>query len=113
MYDKLKALAEKQELTKSDKSFIVKCCEELNLVFNPKAGCRNCYFDQIFTLTAILNANKQNEGCDYMLNPKFKIDMIHRGVRINADTLDNKKAEMLIKDGLQKWFSTLPNNDNK
>lgn len=113
MYEKLKALADKKELSKVDKAYILKACQELGVEFNPQAGCKNCYFDQIFVLKAIIQGGKQNEGCDYLLDPYHKVDVIHRGVRINAATLDNEKAEMLIKDGLARWFSIIPKDDNK
>lgn len=110
MYDKLKALAEKKTLNAQDKAFIVEASKELDVEFNPTQNCKNCYFDQIFVLTAKIKAEemKPNKGCDYLLDPKLKIDVIHREVRVNAETLTNKIAEQLIKDGLERWFIVKP-----
>lgn len=110
MYETLKKLAEKKALNKEDKDFIIECCTKMGLTFNPKKGCKNCYFDQIFKITSQIRKEQTtpNKGCEYLLKPELKINVIHRGVHINADNLTNEKAEMLIKDGLLRWFAKYP-----
>ena len=32
---------------------------------------------------------------------------MYKGIRINNTTLTNKMAEMLLKDGLERWFEKI------
>lgn len=110
MKEKLKLLFEKKTLTKSDKEYIEEAAKQIGIPFTPKGKCINCYFDVLVKIRLKLKEeeNTPNKGCDYLLDPVQKIDVIHKGVRINAATLTNEKAILLINDGLLRWFSKYP-----
>lgn len=101
MYDKLKALAEKKTLTKKDKEYIVESSKELDIEFNPKAGCSNCHFDQIFKLIEKLKPIESK--LSYKLKPKVK-PFKYKGVLYSNETLTEKMISTMIEDGLGYWL---------
>lgn len=109
MYQKLKDIFEKKELTAEDKLFVVECGKRLDMPFVKRGNCKNCYSDHAFKMLSSIKGNKKPaKSVEYFLDPKLKIDVILKGVRINAETLDEKKAKMLIKAGFSRWFSKMP-----
>jgi len=126
MIEKLRELVNKKTLSLEDRSLIVSYCFELGIEFNPKSGCENCYFDQIFKVKKIIEQNtleameeKKNEvkeaiaKCNYVLNPELEIDWINPEVgRVNKYTLTDEMGANLVKQGLGYIFSKMPKNED-
>lgn len=112
MYEQLKALAEKSGLTADDKVFIEECSKELGVKLVLKKGCEDCHLDQIFKLTAKIEAQNAipKEG-DYIL--KAGVDVKYKGIRVNNTTLTDSIAEKMVNEGHTHLFAKYKVNENK
>lgn len=104
LYNELKALQNKAfNLSKTDKELVRQTSKDLNLEFNPKTKCANCYSDQIIILLIELKkkiAVVENFGCSYeMVNNK---SIKWAGYYINCETITNEIAEKFISN-VNNW----------
>lgn len=70
--------------------------------------CPNCWDDQIILIKIKIKEELQKlEKKQYIL--RGGVDVIYKGQRINSDTINDKLAEKLIKDGFAlKYFKEYP-----
>ncbi len=113
----LRELADKKTFDAFEKTYIRKASEKMSVPFNPKAKCPNCYKDQVMVLLAkiaevkIAETPKKSISKDQFIL-KEGVDIIWRGIRVNAHTLTNEIARKMISDQLFKFFAFMP-DDNK
>ena len=104
-----------KDMSAEDKAFIRETSSALGVKFNLNKcpTCKNKYSDQVHLLirkiremqTEFPESTIKATKCKYKLRPELKINVIHRGVyHINADTLTDELAEILINDGFSRWF---------
>ena len=98
----LKILANQKTFTKEEREFLRDEAERLNVPFEYRKGCRDCYTDlaiQLFVLTD-KPANRKyilKDGVDFYLG-------VNNRIRVNAATLTDDLAKKLIAAGYQKYF---------
>jgi hypothetical protein len=105
IYENLKALQNRAfNLSKKDRDFIKSASMELNVGFNPKSRCMDCYRDQIIILLIAVKKHVsviENKSSVYkMVNGK---NIKWRGQIINDETLTDELAEKFISN-LKNWF---------
>lgn len=93
-------------LTTSDKAFIEKQSAAYGLEFHPESTlCESCYADQA---VIILCTARKQDGEEDQSERKYVlrdgIDVVWKGVRINAELIDDKRAAELIARGFKKKF---------
>ena len=98
----LKILANQKTFTKQEREFLRAEAERLNVQFEYRRGCRDCYTDlaiQLFVLTDKPENRKYilKDGVDFYLG-------VTNRIRVNAATLTDDLAKKLIAAGYQKYF---------
>ena len=98
----LKILANQKTFTKEEREFLKAEAERLNVPFEYRKGCRDCYTDlaiQLFVLTDKPENKKYilKDGVDFYLG-------VNNRIRVNAATLTDDLAKKLIAAGYQKYF---------
>ena len=97
-----------EKLNPEEHDKILKLSEKYDIQ-NPKnLDCPDCWKDQILLLKIKVKEELQKlEKKQYVL--RGGVDVIYKGQRINADTINDKLAEKLIKDGFAlKYFKEYP-----
>ena len=99
----LKTLANQKTFTKEEREFLRAEAERLNVPFEYRRGCRDCYTDlaiQLFVLT------DKTENRKYILKDgvDFYLGVNNNRIRVNAATLTDDLAKKLIAAGYQKYF---------
>lgn len=110
----LKRLAEQKEpLTERQRADIIAMSVQMGVEFNPLSGCPNCYRDQVHILWRKLAEQEvlQTSKRKYLL--REGVDVVFKGVRINAATLTDKLAAELLSDGFSRHFFLRINGENR
>lgn len=98
IYKQLKALQVKAfALSKNDKKFIRETSKELNVDFNPRTKCFDCYKDQVIILAIECKKHLNvidNANCSYKMVAGKNI--LWRNHVINDETITDELAELFI-----------------
>lgn len=96
------------DLTTDDKRFIKEQAAAVGLQFSPRSACKSCYVDAAIV---IYNKLKQAQPAPETTNEKPRlwvlkdgVDVTWRGIRINAATITDEKAEQYIRSGFPRKF---------
>lgn len=110
----LKEIAEAAELTDKQRSFIVSQSETMGVKFNPyKTTCGDCYRDQAIILWRLIAEQEAQESTTRKYLLRAGIDVIWRGVRVNATLTDKELAELLKAGFPQNYFIRINGEDGR
>lgn len=106
-----KELAAKTTLTKKEKDFLIAEAKRLNIEFEVRPDCGNCYQDlalQIYLAEkeAEVELPELSDLSDkkYVLKEGTDFIIVGTGERVNEATLTDEMAERLVAKGLTKFF---------
>lgn len=108
LLERLKALADKpaSKWSKSDRDFVAEKYAEYGKTIEGK--CKECYRDAAVVLYTHYKAESEEiPESAYVL--RDGLDVYFKGMRINAATITDERAEALIKDGFPiRFFKVIP-----
>lgn len=96
------------KLDESEHDAILELSDKYEVPHPKNLSCPDCWKDQILLVKIKIKEELQKlEKKQYIL--RGGVDVIYKGQRINSDTITDKLAEKLIKDGFAlKYFKEYP-----
>lgn len=108
----VKELASKKTLTKAEKAFLTEEAARLNISFQVRPNCENCFQDLALEIYKAENTTESvtMENAKYKLIKGFDSIIVGTGERINEATITDQMAKRLYDAGMTKIFEFYEDN---
>lgn len=102
----LKAIAAKSasQLTDAEKAFITHTSISMGVDFSPRNHCGQCYSDQAVVLWKRYKETKATKTDTRKYILREGVDVMFRGIRVNAATLTDALGDQLVAQGFPKML---------
>ena len=106
--NRLRQIANNSDISAMDKRYIVQTSDKLDIPFRPRSGCSDCYREQAILLWRRLSEQEalKDQNRNYLL--RAGVDVVWRGIRINATCTDDQLAEYVEHGFSKSFFLRLP-----